>query len=497
MAKTDKTKSGYLSKSQFIRGLQCHKALYLYKYQPELMDETPESRKQLFQTGLDVGIYAHGLFPGGIEIPFEGVSISEQIEQTKNAIEAGAATLYEASFSFKQTFAKADILHCGKGGWELYEVKASTGIEEVHINDVASQYYVLNGAGLHIAKAFLVHIDNSYIRNGDIEVKKLFSAEDITDAVKLKQPFIVEQLKSMREMLQGEMPAIDIGEYCDAPYPCDFKGYCWKDIPEDSVFMLRGRGVNKFELYREGILCLKDIPTGILNDKQRLQVEAFLEKKEVVNKDAIREFISSLWYPLYFLDFETTFMVPIPLFDGTRPYQEVPFQYSLHCLEKEGGELTHYEYLAPDSSDPRRELIKNLVEQIPKNACVLVYNKTFEAKILNYLKDWFPKYKARIENIVNNLRDLMVPFQQQHFYHWELEGSYSLKYVLPVLVPELSYDEMEVSDGGEAANAYFQMCAADDPKEKERIRAALLKYCGLDTLGMVRILEKLKELCRG
>lgn len=294
-------------------------------------------------------------------------------------------------------------------------------------------------------------------------------------------------------MLNGPMPAIDIGEWCNDPYECDFGGHCWQHIPEDSVFALKGKGVDQFDLYRQGIIRLEQIPLDVLNDAQRMQVEFFLEKKEMVNRDAVREFLDSIWYPLYFLDFET-FKSPIPPFDGTRPYQQIPYQYSIHFLEREGAELGHHEFLAEPNVDPREELTRRLVEEIPADACVIAYNSSFEAGILKELAGWLPQYAGTIESIISNLRDLMTPFRRRDVYHWQMMGSYSQKAVLPALVPDLSYEGMEVADGGMAMDAYARMCESDDPAEIEKIRKALLEYCGLDTMGMVRILERLRGI---
>ena len=291
----------------------------------------------------------------------------------------------------------------------------------------------------------------------------------------------------------GPVPAIDIGEQCDDPYECDFMGHCWQHIPEDSVFTLKRRGVNKFDLYRQGIVRLEQIPPDVLNDVQRMQVEFFLEKKETVNREAVREFLDSLWYPLYFLDFET-FMSAVPPFDGTRPYQQIPYQYSIHFLVREGAELHHREFLAEPNVDPREELAGMLVAEIPDDACVLAYNASFETRILKGLAERLPQYAGTIESIVSNMRDLMAPFRRRDVYHWQMKGSHSQKAVLPALVPDLSYEGMEVADGEMAMNAYWAMCAAEDPSEVRRIRTSLLEYCKLDTLGMVRLLEKLRSL---
>jgi len=292
-----------------------------------------------------------------------------------------------------------------------------------------------------------------------------------------------------------EPPDIDIGRHCSDPYDCDFHGHCWQHIPESSVFNLKGRGVDKFALYRQGIVNLSDVPKQMLPEHQLIQVEGILEKKNIMNKEKMKEFLDSLWYPICFFDFETIYNVPVPMFEGTRPYQPVPFQYSLHYLENKDAALKQYEYLAPAGSDPRRELVEKLITEIPANACVLAYNMQYEAGILNYLKEWFPEYGTQIENIISNLIDLMIPFRNRDFYHWKMEGSYSLKYVLPALVPELTYENMVIRDGEMAADAWLKMQKLDEHEEIERIRSALLAYCKMDTLAMVKILERLRSYC--
>jgi hypothetical protein len=482
----------YISKSQFLKGLQCLKALYLHKYHPELMDEISESQETLFQSGQEVGLVARGLFPDGLEILFDEESLTEQIELTRSGIKEGIKTIYEAAFSHEGLFAKTDILKKGRKGWELHEIKNSTKIKDNHLEDVAFQYHVLKGNGLSINKAYLTHIDNQYERQGDIEVDKLFAKNDVTKEVKDLEKQIIEQIKIQKKMLKGKIPNIDIGGHCSDPYACEFQGHCWENIPEESVFNLKGRGINHFDLYQKGIIQLKDIPMEALPLAAQLQITCALKKKSVIKKAEIREFLDSLWYPMYFLDFETL-SEAIPLFDGTKPYQKIPFQYSIHYLKKEGSKVGHHEFLAEPNSDPRKEIASRLVEQIPHNACVVVYNMSFEKGVLNNLKSWFPQYKSKLSNIVDNLHDLMTPFRKQHFYSWQMQGSYSIKAVLPALVPELSYEGMEVSDGDMAVLAYKKMCNSTDSKEIKNIRKALLEYCKLDSLGMVKILKKLKE----
>lgn len=482
----------YLSKSLFMRGLQCHKSLYLQKHHPELKDEIPASREALFQSGTEVGVVAQGLFPGGTTIPYDPDTYDRQVALTLEAVAQGASTLYEAAFQFDNVFVKVDILNKGKDGWDIYEVKSSTSIKDVYLPDAAVQYYVVKGSGLPVSRVFLVHINNQYVREGDIEVGKLFSINDVTSEVRQIQDNVAGELDTQKTMLRGAMPQVDIGPYCTDPYGCDFMGHCWGHIPDESVFTIRGSRSLPFTLYNRGIIHLKDVPLHMLSANQRLQVEAMLEKKIVISEEAVRGFLGSLWYPLYFLDFET-FGAPVPLFDGTRPYQQVPFQYSLHYLEHEDADLKHHEYLADPKIDPREPLTGKLVSEIPNNACILAYYAGFEAGVLKGLAEWLPEYHDEIDTVLNNLRDLAVPFQKKSFYHWQFSGSYSLKYVLPALVPELSYKDMEIQDGDMAMQAYFRMREADDPGEIARLRSALLAYCRLDTLGMVRIIEKLRE----
>ncbi|MEE8328970.1 MAG: DUF2779 domain-containing protein [Thermodesulfovibrionia bacterium] len=483
-----------LSKSSFIRGLQCRKSLYLLKHHPELRDEISEAQQAIFQSGINVGIYAQKLFPGGVEIPFDKGSLSKQLALTKSEIKKRTKTLYEASFLHDNVFVKVDIVHKDKRGWALYEVKSSTGERDVYLDDVAVQYYVLKGTGLPVSKAFIVHINNKYVRKGKIEIKKLFKILDVTKRVEAKQDFIKGELAKQKKMLKGDIPQIDIGKYCSQPYECDFQGHCWQHIPENSIFDLRGRGVNKFDLYKQGIVHLKNIPLDSLNHHQGIQAHATLKKKILVDKGEIKKFIDSLWYPLYFLDFET-FDCAIPPYDGLRPYQKVPFQYSLDYLEKKGGKIGHHEYLAPPNTDPRKEIIARLIKEIPQDACVLAYNMSFEKGVLKQLAEWFPEYMGKTDRIISNIRDLAAPFKSKDYYHYKMNGSFSIKKVLPILVPELSYDDMEICEGGMVSEAYMTMCQSADPSEVEQIRKGLQEYCRLDTLGMVKIVKKLEKVC--
>lgn len=483
-----------LSKSLILKGLQCLKALWLTKNPPDYpLPEKPDLQAK-FKLGTEVGILAQQLFPGGIEVPYEGLSFPEQLLRTRQLIESGADVIYEASFSFSAIFVKVDILVRDGDAWQIHEVKMGTAVKDVNLNDVAVQHYVLNGCGLSVSKCFLVHIDNSYVRRGAVEVDKLFASEDITFQVLVRLQGMPEIVAELRTTLRdGHEPVFDIGPHCNDPYECDYIPYCWRHIPEDSIFDLRGNGVKKFDLYQRGILRLADLPLEELNQAQRQQVETTLDRQDATNPGQVVAFLDTLWYPLCHLDFET-FNTPIPKFDGTRPYQQVPFQFSLHIQQHPGAEPQHFEFLAAQQGDPRRELTERLLAVIPAHACILTYNQTFEKGVLRELAGLFPDLAEAIEARLPNVRDLMVPFRRRDVYRWQMRGSFSIKEVLPAMVPELSYAELEIADGMAAMRAYHEMCALENAVELAELRRAMLAYCRLDTLAMVRILAELIKI---
>ena len=481
-----------LSKSQFIRGLQCQKSLWLYRHRSDLRTEPDEAQQAVFASGTNVGVLAQQLFPGGEEIIFDFRKIRENVQRTKDLIGAGVATIYEASFIHDDVLVMVDILHEGEDGWEMYEVKASTGVKEVHENDVAVQYYVLTGCGLDLDKACLVHINNQYERQGNLDIGQLFTIEDITDTAVSKQSCVADELGCLKDMLEGSEPNIDIGLQCSDPYPCDFSDHCWKHVPDYSIFNLtRLFSSKKFELYYKGVLTFEDMPADYpLSHAQQLQMDAELHDKEFIDKEDIKDFLATISGPVGFLDFET-FMQAVPSFDGQRPYQQLPFQYSLHI--QDNGRLSHYEFLAEPGSDPRKAFAERLIQDLTKCESILVYS-SFERTILNKLAEYLPRRAKELKLIIKRFVDLMAPFQAKDYYTKEMKGSYSIKKVLPALVPELSYDNLGISDGGMAMQAYAQMQSMTDQTTIDKMKHDLLKYCELDTLAMVKILEKLERL---
>ena len=311
----------------------------------------------------------------------------------------------------------------------------------------------------------------------------------------IKHPY-QKKLKGFKKVLKSKsIPDIKIGQQCDEPYPCSFLGYCWKDIPEYSVFNISNLKTDKkFELFNKGIINIEDIPDDYgLSSNQRIQVDVHKSNQTIIDSDNLKEFMSMINYPLYFMDFET-FMPAVPLYDNSRPYQQIPFQYALFYKKDKNSEAQFYEFLGNPSEDARISFINSLLKNSKKKGDIIVYNKSFETTRLKEIARDFPEYADEIEDRILRIKDLMIPFQKKYYYKPEMKGSYSIKYVLPALVPDLTYEGMPVADGGMAMIAYESLLYETDPQKIESIRNNLLAYCKLDTYGMVRILEELVKI---
>ena len=333
-----------LSKSSFLKGLQCEKGLYLYKHHYDWADELSDSTLAVFETGHNVGRLAQELFPGGCNAEIDDPSKTEErVRLTKEFIDSGCKVIYEAAFLYDGVLVIADIMVRRGKKWKVYEVKSTTSVKDVHFPDAAVQYYVISNCGLDVTDVSIVYINNKYIRHGELDVPELFSIQSVWTEVLEMQYAVEEKIKSFKKLLaKKEIPTVDIGTYCSDPYACSFLGYCWKDVPQNSVFDIGGmQAKKKFALYGDGIVSLMDIPVDYpLNASQYLQVESYRNKTTHIDKKAVREFLDSLSYPLYFLDFETI-NPAVPLFDNSRPYQQITFQYSLHYMETPGSETQH------------------------------------------------------------------------------------------------------------------------------------------------------------
>lgn len=486
-----------LSKSKYCNAFQCNKMLWLDKNVPEVKGEV--SRQSILDNGTEVGIVAKGLFGDYIDIEFNS-DLSKMIKDTKDVIDKNSVcNIAEASFLFENNFCSVDILRKNNDSYEIYEVKSSTEIKDIYLEDASYQYYVLTNLGYNVEKVSIVYLNSKYVRHGELELDKLFNIEEITSIAKSKFNEVRDKIIEINNyMKQVEEPSDDIGIHCVKPYNCPFFDYCTRNLVKPNVFDINSmRNSTKFDLYHKGIISFSDLTNADINWKYKEQVDFELYNKEdKIVQLKIRDFMSTLSYPLYFLDFET-FQQSIPMYDGVSPYQQIPFQYSLHYIEKEGSDLEHKEFLAEAGIDPRRSLAEALVRDIPKDVCTLAYNMSFEKTVIKNLAELFPDLSEHLLNIRENIKDLMVPFYNRDYYSKDMKGSYSIKYVLPALFPDdpsLNYHNLEeVHNGGEAMSAYANM--GNLPLEDQKsLRHNLLKYCELDTYAMVKIWEKLKEI---
>ena len=487
-----------LSKSTFLRGLQCEKSLYLYKHHYNLKDLTSSSLQVVFDQGTNIGLLSQKLFPNGVDAsPENHFKVIESVGKTLGFINEGNTVIYEATFLFDEVLAALDILVKDEEGWKAYEVKSSTKISETYVRDAAIQYYTISNSGIDLKDISIVHINNQYFRDGELDVHQLFTIESVYAQVLEYLPKIPNEVRRLKSVIEySEIPNIDIGPHCSEPYDCDFKGTCWKHVPEYSVFNIsRLTKDKKFDLYNQGVITLDQIDIGQtdLNPNQVLQVQSEVDGTTYFDKNEIGNFTNGLSYPLYFLDFETIGPA-VPIYQGSRPFQQLVFQYSLHIQETLSSEIIHREYLANPIEDPRIGFIEQLITDCGDIGDVIVYNIGFERGKLNDLIDVFPEYSNELRGIVNRLKDLMIPFQQKWYCTPEMRGSYSIKYVLPALVPKLSYNDLDIKEGGTASNTFLSMVNKSFEGDVEETRRQLLEYCKLDTYAMVKILEKLLKV---
>ena len=487
-----------LSKSQFCSAVQCPKMLWLRKKRPELFDSSVMD-EHVLATGNKVGDTAMGLFGPFKEVPFG--DLSAMIEETQRLIEAGEINIAEASFSYNGLFCSVDILrNLGGGAVEIYEVKSSTAIKDIYYYDAAYQNYVLTMLGMKVEKVCIVHINNEYVRGKELNLNQLFHIEDVTDRSRSMAAEVADTISFLDSYIASEEePEMRLGEHCFTPYDCGFWGHCSESLPKPNVFSIsRLQLRKKVEFYNQGLISFSDLENRYgLNIAQRMQVAHELhELPPEIEKDKIAFLLQELTYPLYFLDFES-FQPAIPLYENSKPFEQIVFQYSLHFIQSEGAPLQHTEYLAWPGEDPRRKLAEQLCCDIPMGVCTLAYNMAFEKGRIRSLAELYPDLSEHLMDIHDHMCDLMIPFQKKWYYTKDMHGSYSIKYVLPALFPDdpaLNYQNLEGVHNGAEASATFESMENLTPEELAEYREHLLKYCCLDTYAMVRIWEKLRNL---
>lgn len=486
-----------ISKSSFTRGLQCNKSLYLKKHHPNLEDPISEAQQAVFDGGTNVGILATQLFPGGIDLDkYIPSDFPQAFSETNRLLKEESAIVYEAGFKHENLLCFMDILTKEGDTYKAYEVKGSTSVKDIYLWDTAFQYYVITNNGIELEDISVVFLNTSYVKNGAIDVNQLFTIESVKERILELQPKVKQHIKQMNAMLSNSViPSIDIGPHCSDPYDCSFCGHCWKHVPDNSVFSYKGiKGNTKWELFNSDITTVEAIPDNYpLNNTEQLVVSSLKNKSSYIDKDAITSFVEELNYPFYFLDFETLFRVSIPIYDNSSPFQQIPFQYSLHVQKSNGSDVEHFEFLAEATKDidPRISFIENLINVIGTTGDIVTYNESFEKGRLLEIKSCFPQYSTEIDSMISRVIDLMKPFRSRHYYTPDMKGSYSIKKLLPALIPNLTYEGMDIADGGAASAAFMKLYDESNPEIIKKTREDLLNYCELDTMAMVEILQVL------
>jgi hypothetical protein len=487
----------FISKSKFLNGLQCSKLLWHAYNAKHLFSEPDASTQAIFDQGHEVGELAKQLFPGGIEVGKNIVDIETILKLSEKAVQQ-RKPMFEAAFAFDGGYARVDILNpADDDAWDIIEVKSSTSVKDVHIADLAFQSFVYAGAGLKIRRCFLMHINSDYVRQGDLDPHELLKQVDVTAKVATMSRQIDPQLSEMAKVIRlKKSPEVAIGKHCDSPYECPLHEHCWQHLqPDNPLTLYRGKEKG-FELLAKGVQRITDIPDNYpLNDKQEIQREVARTGLPHVSERALRQFLKGLEYPLYYLDFET-FGPALPLFDNASPFQQIPFQFSLHIQPLPGGKLKQISYLAKGRTDPRLKFIKALQKAIGPSGSIITYNAPFEKGMLEAIAKVFPEYQPWVKQINGRVVDLLLPFRAFRYYHPAQHGRCSLKSVLPALTGK-SYGDLEIQEGGTASREFLRITFTDVPKaEYEKVRRQLEIYCGQDTEGMAWIVDELRRLVK-
>lgn len=501
-------------KSMIIDGCDCLKKAYLRTKFPDKAAPPSAEQEALTEDGIRIGKLGREYFSPYADMSAyipgtDRLDIQEMIHSTQAAMAAGTPVICEATFATDDLLCSVDVLVKQQNGWDIIEVKSAASIKDEYPPDVAFQKYVLEKCGITVHNLFILHPDNSYIRGKDLDIHKYFNLENVNQKA---APFLSRMpvlIDSVRKTLNcSKEPNLDLCVNCKKKNAyCPFWDYCSRHLPSPSVFDLRKLDMKtKISLYSQGKASFASLEsedkirnsTSTYAAFQRMQIDTFLHRPHTVYTDlpAIRSFLSKAPYPLYFLDFETM-NEGIPPYENSHPYEQIPFQYSLHIKEHMNASLEHREFLAESGPDPRSAIAEQLCRDIPQNVTVIAYHASFERGRLKELAGLFPQYRDHLLNIHDHIVDLEDPFNDCNYYRKEQGGSTSIKHVLPSLFPndpDLDYTALEGVHNGAEAKTIFPRIQFMTPDEQQRTRQNLLKYCCLDTLAMVKIWEELERI---
>ncbi len=472
-----------LSKSRFLSGLQCHKRLYLEVYAPHLATAVDDRRQMLMDAGNEIHEIARRSFAGGVLVAEGHRHASRALEKTAALMaDPNVPAIFEGAFEWEGTLIRVDVLERVDEAWKLIEVKATSRVKSVHVDDLAVQTHVLRGNGLDLIGMFVMHVNRRYAYSGgDVDLQRVFVLEDLTETIRERLPDVSTHLEHMRSMLgRSRAPDVEPDHHCHSPYECPFWAHCTASKPSRWIHYLPGGKDVVRRLRQRGIETIDDIPPDValspLQRRMRENVEWISPR--------LAEVLRSVRYPVHHLDFETV-MPAVPLYAQTHPYQPIPIQWSNHT-ETQDGALQHTAYLCTDQRDPREDVAMSLLESVGEAGSICVYSE-YERYVLKSLAEALPHLRNDLLRVEERLWDLLLVLQN-HYYHPDFQGSFSIKSVLPALVPSLDYGDLEIKDGATASVMYTRMMwGVTDWVERQRLASALHAYCARDTLGMVEL----------
>lgn len=486
-----------ISKSAFMKAEQCLKHFYLYRNHPNLRDKISKEKQFIFQRGTDVGIFAQQLFPGGVDVTKEEKWNQVQFAaKTKELIEQGVTTIYEATFIHDDLLVMVDILHKHDNQWIAYEVKSSLKITETYVKDACFQYFVIKNCLPDLVDFNLLTLNTNYVLDGELNIQQLFKTTSILkDALKNQSYFSFKTQTAKETLEKGKIPNIAIGTHCFQPYDCDFLGLCWKGINDDnSIFYLGKQSKQQlFDYYNAGIKTIDAIDSSQLKKEIAVQVAAVKTKQEQIFKEGIQTFLSSVKSSFCSLDIEV-WMAALPYYQGTKPFQQIPFLFSV--VYKENSEWKRHSYFKPIENDHRLEFLQAILEVSEKFDTILMYDKSLEENVLNQLAIAFPDYRNRIDNLKLKIVDVAEVIQTGNYYHPDMKGNFSLKSLAPIIHSEYNFDALNIQSGISAMYIYESLLNMDNDIEKETIKSQLIEYCEMDAMVTYQLLlyfqEKLK-----
>ena len=494
-----------LSKSKFILGQQCNKSFWFDINNEEPTNPPDEGALERLSAGNEVGEISKELFPNGKEVPYFPGEPLKMAKLTKEYIEEGITSIYEASFIYDDIFIRVDLMNKTDKGWDIYEVKSSTRIRSYHEYDVSIQWHVLKSLSLiELNDAFIVTLNNQFSKSNRVNPIKLFNIDSVKQIAEENQSEVIEKIHELKSLATSlDEPKIKIGPHCKKPHSCVYFDKCWPSNIDDidSIYRFYRMSLDKkLNLYDQGVETFDKIKDEeSLTSIQKIQLQAHKKDTPIIDKKKIQNFINKIQYPISYFDFET-FTDAIPIYESQRPHMQMPFQFSLHVQTTKDNTFNidenHFGFIAKHDEDPRRAIAESIINSFPKTGTIIAYNQSFEKNCIKSLAEYCPDLAEDLLALNERFIDLIEPFRSGGYYDKEFRGSFSIKKVLPALCPndyELDYKQLEISNGGMASSAFKEM-RTQSIEHVNLTRDNLFKYCRLDTYAMYAIYQKLLQI---